>query len=113
MTLSINTNVAALNTQRNLSKSSNDLSTSLPCLSTGSKVNNARDDAAGLQTSNRLTSQINGTGVAMKNANDGISMAQTAEGALQQTTETLQRIRTLALQSANSSNGPEERKARY
>lgn len=80
-------------------------------LSTGSKINSARDDAAGLQISNRLTSQINGTGVAMKNANDGISMAQTAEGALEQSTTILQRMRDLALQSANGSNSPAERTA--
>lgn len=111
MVLTVNTNNAALNTQRNLAKSSSALSTSLQRLSTGSRINSAKDDAAGLQISNRLTSQINGTNVAIKNASDGFSIAQTAEGALEQSTEILQRIRVLALQSANGSNSPEERKA--
>lgn len=111
MALSVNTNVASLNTQRNLSNSSGALATSLQRLSTGSRINSAKDDAAGLQIANRLTSQINGMGVAIKNSNDGISMAQTAEGALEQSTTILQRMRDLALQSANGSNSPEERKA--
>jgi len=80
-------------------------------LSTGSRINSAKDDAAGLQIANRLTSQVNGLGVAVKNSNDGISMAQTAEGALQQSTSILQRMRDLALQSANGSNSTDERKA--
>ena len=111
MALSVNTNVASLNTQRNLNSSSNALATSLQRLSTGSRINSAKDDAAGLQIANRLTSQINGMGVAVKNSNDGISMAQTAEGALEQSTNILQRMRDLSLQSANGSNSPEERKA--
>ena len=111
MALTVNTNVASLNTQRNLSNSSNALSTSLQRLSTGSRINSAKDDAAGLQIANRLTSQINGMGVAVKNSNDGISMAQTAEGALEQSTSILQRMRDLSLQSSNGSNSPEERKA--
>lgn len=111
MSLAVNTNVASLSSQRNLSKSSSALETSLQRLSTGLRINSAKDDAAGLQISNRLTSQINGMGVAVKNANDGISMAQVAEGALEQSTEILQRIRDLALQSANGSNSSEERKA--
>lgn len=111
MALTVNTNVASLNTQRNLSNSSNALATSLQRLSTGSRINSAKDDAAGLQIANRLTSQINGMGVAVKNSNDGISMAQTAEGALDQSTSILQRMRDLSLQSANGSNSPEERKA--
>ncbi len=111
MALSVNTNVASLNTQRNLSNSSNALATSLQRLSTGSRINSAKDDAAGLQIANRLTSQINGMGVAVKNSNDGISMAQTAEGALEQSTSILQRMRDLSLQSANGSNSAEERKA--
>lgn len=111
MALSVNTNTSALNTQRNMSASSNALATSLQRLSTGSKINSAKDDAAGLQIANRLTSQVNGLGVAVKNANDGISMAQTAEGALEQSTSILQRMRDLALQSANDSNSSEERKA--
>lgn len=111
MTLTVNTNVASLNTQRNLSNSSNALSTSLQRLSTGSRINSAKDDAAGLQISNRLTSQINGLNVAVRNANDGISLAQTAEGALQQSTNILQRMRDLSLQSANGSNDATDRKA--
>lgn len=111
MALSVNTNVSALNTQRNLNASSNNLATSLQRLSTGSRINSAKDDAAGLQIANRLTSQINGLNIAVKNSNDGISMAQTAEGALEQSTSILQRMRDLALQSANGSNSTEERKA--
>jgi len=111
MALTVNTNVASLNTQRNLSNSSNALSVSMQRLSTGSRINSAKDDAAGLQIANRLTSQVNGLGVAVKNSNDGISMAQTAEGALQQSTSLLQRMRDLALQSANGSNSSEERTA--
>ncbi len=109
MALTVNTNIASLNTQRNLQSSSNALSTSMQRLSTGSRINSAKDDAAGLQISNRLTSQINGLGVAVKNANDGISLAQTAEGALQQSTNILQRMRDLALQSANGSNNTDDR----
>lgn len=111
MALTVNTNIASLNTQRNLSSSSNALSTSLQRLSTGSRINSAKDDAAGLQISNRLTSQINGLGVAVRNANDGISLAQTAEGAMQQSTNILQRMRDLSLQSANGSNSVTERQA--
>ncbi|NLD13980.1 MAG: flagellin [Gammaproteobacteria bacterium] len=111
MALSVNTNTSALNTQRNLNASSNNLATSLQRLSTGSRINSAKDDAAGLQIANRLTSQINGLNIAVKNSNDGISMAQTAEGALEQSTTILQRMRDLALQSANGSNSDEERKA--
>lgn len=111
MALTVNTNIASLNTQRNLSNSSNALATSMQRLSTGSRINSAKDDAAGLQISNRLTSQINGLGVAVKNANDGISLAQTAEGAMQQSTNLLQRMRDLSLQSANGSNSTTERQA--
>lgn len=111
MALTVNTNIASLNTQRNLSNSSNALATSMQRLSTGSRINSAKDDAAGLQISNRLTSQVNGLGVAVRNANDGISLAQTAEGALQQSTNLLQRMRDLSLQSANGSNSGSERKA--
>ncbi|VXC32429.1 B-type flagellin [Pseudomonas sp. 8Z] len=111
MALTVNTNVASLNTQRNLNSSSKGLDTSLQRLSTGYRINSAKDDAAGLQISNRLTSQINGLGVATRNANDGISLSQTAEGALQQSTGILQRMRDLALQSANGSNGATERAA--
>jgi len=111
MALTVNTNIASLNTQRNLQSSSNALSTSMQRLSTGSRINSAKDDAAGLQIANRMTSQINGLGVAVRNANDGISLAQTAEGALQQSTNILQRMRDLSLQSANGTNDATDRKA--
>jgi flagellin len=111
MALTVNTNIASLNTQRNLNTSSKALDTSLQRLSTGSRINSAKDDAAGLQIANRLTSQVNGLGVAVRNANDGISLAQTAEGALQQSTNILQRMRDLSLQSANGSNSDSERSA--
>ena len=111
MSLTVNTNVASLNTQRNLNSSASSLQTSLQRLSTGSRINSAKDDAAGLQIANRLTSQINGLNVAVRNANDGISLAQTAEGALQQTTNILQRMRDLSLQAANGSNSTSEREA--
>ena len=111
MAISVNTNVSSLNAQRNLSKSGTDLATSMQRLSSGMRINSAKDDAAGLQISNRLTSQINGLGVAQRNANDGISIAQTAEGAMQASTDILQRMRELALQSANGSNSDEDRGA--
>jgi len=111
MALTVNTNIASLNTQRNLSNSANSLQTTMQRLSTGSRINSAKDDAAGLQISNRLGSQISGLGVAVKNANDGISMAQAAEGALQQSTNILQRMRDLSLQAANGSNSDSERTA--
>ena len=111
MALTVNSNIASLNAQRNLGTSTSNLSTSLERLSSGSRINSAKDDAAGLQISNRLTSQINGLNVAVKNANDGMSMAQTAEGALQESTNIMQRMRDLALQASNGSNSAEERKA--
>ncbi|MGH8352863.1 MAG: flagellin [Pseudomonas sp.] len=111
MALTVNTNVASLNTQRNLTGSSKALDTSLQRLSTGFRINSAKDDAAGLQISNRLSSQVSGLNVAVRNANDGISLSQTAEGALQQSTNLLQRTRDLALQSANGSNSATERRA--
>ena len=111
MALTVNSNIASLNAQRNLGGSTNALSTSLERLSSGSRINSAKDDAAGLQIANSLTSQINGLGVAVRNANDGISLAQTAEGALQESTTILQRMRDLALQAANGGNGDSERKA--
>jgi flagellin len=111
MALSVVTNVSSLNAQRNLTKSGNDLATSMQRLSSGMRINSAKDDAAGLQISNRLTSQINGLAVAQRNANDGISMAQTAEGAMQASTDILQRMRELALQAANGSNSDEDRGA--
>ena len=111
MALTVNTNVSSLNAQRNLSKSGQGLATSMERLSSGMRINSAKDDAAGLQISNRLTSQINGLAVAQRNANDGISMAQTAEGAMGESTNILQRMRELALQSANGSNSTEDREA--
>lgn len=111
MALTVNTNVSSLNTQRNLNVSNNALNVSLQRLSTGFRINSAKDDAAGLQISNRLSAQVSGLNVATRNANDGISLAQTAEGALQQSTNILQRMRDLSLQSANGSNGTNERKA--
>jgi flagellin len=111
MALSVITNTASLNAQRNLTKSGEGLATSMQRLSSGMRINSAKDDAAGLQISNRMTSQINGLGVAQRNANDGISMAQTAEGAMQSSTDILQRMRELALQSANGSNADSDRQA--
>ena len=111
MALSVNTNVASINAQRNLSKSSDALGTSMQRLSSGMKINSAKDDAAGLQIANRLSSQINGLGVAQRNANDGISMSQTAEGAMTESSNILQRMRDLALQSANGSNDSDARAA--
>ena len=111
MALTVNTNVSSLNAQRNLNKSGQGLATSMERLASGMRINSAKDDAAGLQISNRLTSQINGLAVAQRNANDGISMAQTAEGAMQESTNILQRMRELALQSANGSNSVEDREA--
>ncbi len=111
MALTVNTNVPSLNAQRNLNKSGEGLATSMERLASGMRINSAKDDAAGLQISNRLTSQINGLSVAQRNANDGISMAQTAEGAMQESTSILQRMRELALQAANGSNSAEDREA--
>ncbi|MEG3757867.1 flagellin [Pseudoalteromonas carrageenovora] len=109
--ISVNTNVSSLNAQRNLTQSGSDLATSMERLSSGMRINSAKDDAAGLQISNRLTSQVNGLAVAQRNANDGISMAQTAEGAMNESTSILQRMRELALQSANGSNSTEDRES--
>ena len=107
----INTNVASLNAQRSLNGSQNALATSFQRLSSGLRINSARDDAAGLAIADRLTSQIRGLNQAVRNANDGISLAQTAEGALQETTNILQRIRELSIQSANGSNSDADRAA--
>jgi len=111
MALSVVTNTTSLNAQRNLTKSSDGLATSMQRLSSGMRINSAKDDAAGMQIANRMTSQINGLGVAQRNANDGISMAQTAEGAMQASTDILQRMRELSLQSANGSNSDGDREA--
>ncbi|WP_018078502.1 flagellin [Thiobacillus denitrificans] len=107
----INTNIASLNTQRNLGTSQSALNTSIQRLSSGLRVNSAKDDAAGLAISERMTSQIRGLNVAARNANDGISLAQTAEGALGKVGDMLQRVRELAVQSANASNSADDRKA--
>ena len=109
--LGVNTNVASLAVQTNLNKASDALTTSMTRLSSGLKINSAKDDAAGLQIATKETSQIRGQTVAIKNANDGISMAQTAEGALQESTNILQRMRELAVQSANDSNSSTDRVA--
>jgi flagellin len=109
MSLSVNTNITSMGVQKNLNKASDALSTSMSRLSSGLKINSAKDDAAGLQIANRLTSQIKGLSVAVKNANDGISIAQTAEGAMQESTSILQRMRELALQSSNGSNSEDDR----
>jgi flagellin len=105
----INTNVMSLNAQRNLSSSQGALSTSIQRLSTGLRVNSARDDAAGLAIANRMDAQARGMNVAIRNANDGISLAQTAEGALGKVTDMLQRMRELAVQSANATNTSADR----
>ncbi|MCL1125456.1 flagellin [Shewanella surugensis] len=109
MAISVNTNVTSMKAQGNLNSASNGLQTSMERLSSGLRINSAKDDAAGLQISNRMTSQINGIGVAMRNANDGISIAQTAEGSMQESTNILQRMRDLSLQSANGSNSQDDR----
>lgn len=107
----INTNVASLNSQRNLSTSQASLNTSIQRLSSGLRINSAKDDAAGLAISDRMQSQIKGMTQATRNANDGVSMAQTAEGALSSSGDILQRVRELAVQSSNSSNSASDRKA--
>jgi flagellin len=111
MALTVNTNLASLTVQNNLNKASSNLQSSMQRLSSGLRINSAKDDAAGLQISNRLTSQINGLGTAIKNAGDGISIAQTAEGAMQESTNILQKMRTLALASANGSPSDDDRKS--
>ena len=111
MSMYISTNVSSLNAQRNMSNASKSLDTSYTRLASGLRINSAKDDAAGLQISNRLTSQVNGLDQGNRNANDGISMAQTAEGAMDEITTMLQRMRTLSQQSANSSNNTDDRTA--
>jgi flagellin len=105
----INTNLVSLNAQRNLSMSQGSLATSMQRLSSGLRVNSAKDDAAGLAIADRMQTQVRGMNVAIRNANDGISMAQTAEGAIGKIGEMLQRMRELAVQSANATNGPADR----
>ncbi|WP_323949923.1 flagellin [Aeromonas veronii] len=111
MAMYINTNTSSLNAQRNLMNTTKSLDTSYTRLASGLRINSAKDDAAGLQISNRLTSQINGLDQGNRNANDGISLAQTAEGAMDEVTGMLQRMRTLAQQSANGSNSAKDRAA--
>jgi flagellin len=107
----INTNLASLNAQRNLAASQGSLSTSMQRLSSGLRVNSAKDDAAGLAIAERMNAQVRGMNVAMRNANDGISLAQTAEGALGKIGDNLQRMRELAVQAANDTNGTTDRAA--
>jgi flagellin len=111
MASTINTNINSLTAQRNLSTSQAALSTSLQRLSSGMRINSAKDDAAGLAISERFTTQIRGLNQAIRNANDGISLAQTAEGALKASTDILQRVRELAVQSANGTNSASDRLA--
>jgi len=111
MSLYVNTNVSSLNAQRQLITSSNSLDTSFQRLSSGFRINSAADDAAGLQITNRMTSQIMGLNQAVRNAQDGISVAQVAEGALQESTNALQRIRQLAIQAQNGINSTADRVA--
>ena len=109
MAMTINTNVVSLNAQRNLTTSQSSLATSMQRLSSGLRVNSAYDDAAGMAIADRMNAQIRGINVAVRNANDGISLAQTAEGALATITDALQRMRELAVQSLNGSNGSGDR----
>jgi flagellin len=109
MALVINTNISSLNAQRNLTKSQRDLNRAMQRLSSGLRINSAKDDAAGLAISDRMTAQIRGLNQAARNAQDGISLAQTAEGALQESTNMLQRMRELAVQSANDTNTTTDR----
>ena len=111
MALYVNTNVSSINAQRKLSNATLNLNTSYQRLASGMRINSAKDDAAGLQISDRLTSQINGLNQGNRNTNDGIALAQTIEGALDETTNMLQRIRVLAVQSANGTNSQADRKA--
>ena len=109
MPQTINTNIASLNAQRNLSTSQGSLATSMQRLSSGLRVNSAKDDAAGLAIADRMNTQVRGMNVAMRNANDGISLAQTAEGALAKVGDMLQRMRELAVQARNGTNGTSDR----
>ncbi|MGN6527631.1 MAG: flagellin domain-containing protein [Burkholderiaceae bacterium] len=109
MTLSINTNIASLDAQRNLASSQSSLSTSMQRLSSGLRINSAKDDAAGLAIAERMNSQVRGMNVAIRNSNDGISLAQTADGALSQVGNSLQRMRELAVQARNSTNSSSDK----
>ena len=107
----INSNILSLNAQRNLNSSQSSLATSLQRLSSGLRINSAKDDAAGLAISERFTAQIRGLNQAARNANDGISLSQTAEGALSSAGDILLRVRELAVQSANATNSSSDRQA--
>jgi len=111
MALTVNTNTTSLNVQKNLNRAADALSTSMQRLSSGLKINSAKDDAAGLQIATRMSSQIRGGTQAIQNANDGISVAQTAEGALQASTDILQRMRELAVKARNGTNGTADQTA--
>ena len=111
MALYVNTNVSSINAQRKLTNATNSLNTNYQRLASGLRINSAKDDAAGLQISDRLTAQINGLNQGNRNTNDGIALAQTIEGALDESTNMLQRIRTLAVQAANGTNTDSDRKA--
>jgi len=111
MALTVNTNVTSLNVQKNLNRATDALSTSMARLSSGLKINSAKDDAAGLQIATRMAAQIRGGNQAVQNANDGISVAQTAEGALQASTDILQRMRELAVKARNGTNGTADQTA--
>src|SRR5688572_18072715 len=109
MPMTINTNLVSLNAQRNLSNSQSSLATSMQRLSSGLRVNSAKDDAAGQAIAERMNTQVRGMNVAIRNANDAISLSQTAEGALGKVGDMLQRMRELAVQSANATNGSADR----
>src|SRR5471030_2381094 len=109
MSLSINTNIASIDAQRNLSGSQESLATSMQRLSSGLRINSAKDDAAGLSIAERMNSQVRGMNVAIRNSNDGISLAQTADGALAQVGDSLQRMRELAVQARNATNSSSDK----
>ena len=111
MALYVNTNVSSINSQNKLNNATNSLNTTYQRLASGLRINSAKDDSAGLQISNRMTAQINGLNQGNRNANDGIALAQTAEGAMDEMTTMLQKVRTLALQSANGTNTFADRQA--
>ncbi|MFB2777500.1 flagellin N-terminal helical domain-containing protein, partial [Shewanella xiamenensis] len=111
MAITVNTNVTSMKAQKNLNASGNALATSMERLSSGLRINSAKDDAAGLAISNRLDSQVRGLSVGMRNANDGISVAQIAEGAMQEQTNMLQRMRDLSVQAVNGANSTSDRDA--
>src|SRR5210317_1817234 len=109
MALVVNTNLASLNAQRQLNSNTNEMSDAMERLSSGKRINTASDDAAGLAISTRMTSQVKGLTMAIRNANDGISLVQTAEGSLDEVTDMLQRMRELAIQSSNLANSDADR----